>query len=100
MLDPMVKGVFGGEATQLSLAAAFPRMVELERDHGGLFRAMIALGREKRRKGRRTDAGPTGVLHSFDGGMAVLVDALAAALEADADARSCAAPTCRRSGAQ
>lgn len=86
MLDPMVKGVFGGEAKQLSLAAAFPRMVELERDHGGLFRAMIALGREKRRRGRRTDAGPTGVLHSFDGGMAVLVDALAAALEADIDA--------------
>jgi oxygen-dependent protoporphyrinogen oxidase len=81
----MVKGVFGGEATQLSLAAAFPRMVELERDHGGLFRAMIALGRAKRRRGRRTDAGPTGVLHSFDDGMAVLVDALAAALEADPD---------------
>lgn len=85
MLDPMVKGVFGGEAKQLSLAAAFPRMVELERDHGGLFRAMIALGRAKRRRGRRTDAGPTGVLHSFDDGMAVLVDALAAALEADPD---------------
>lgn len=83
MLDPMVKGVFGGEAKRLSLAAAFPRMVELERDHGGLFRAMIALGREKRRRGRRTDAGPTGVLHSFDGGMAVLVDALAAELDAD-----------------
>jgi oxygen-dependent protoporphyrinogen oxidase len=86
MLDPMVKGVFGGESKQLSLAAAFPRMVELERNHGGLFRAMIALGREKRRKGRRTDAGPTGVLHSFDGGMAVLVDGLARALEDDAQA--------------
>jgi oxygen-dependent protoporphyrinogen oxidase len=83
MLDPMVKGVFGGEAKRLSLAAAFPRMIELERDHGGLFRAMIALAREKRRRGRRTDAGPTGVLHSFDGGMAVLVDALAAELDAD-----------------
>jgi protoporphyrinogen/coproporphyrinogen III oxidase len=83
MLDPMVKGVFGGEAKRLSLAAAFPRMVELERDHGGLFRAMIALGREKRRRGRSTDAGPTGVLHSFDGGMAVLVDALATELDAD-----------------
>lgn len=86
MLDPMVKGVFGGESKQLSLAAAFPRMVELERDHGGLFRAMIAMGREKRRKGRRTDAGPTGVLHSFDGGMAVLVDGLARALDEDAQA--------------
>ncbi len=86
MLDPMVKGVFGGEARQLSLAAAFPRMVELERDHGGLFRAMIALGREKRRRGRRTDAGPTGVLHSFGPGMGALVDALSAELDRDPQA--------------
>jgi len=75
MLDPMVKGVFGGEAKELSLAAAFPRMVELERDHGGLFRAMIALSRKRR--GNKTDAGPSGQLTSFTGGMADLVEALA-----------------------
>ena len=33
----MVKGVFGGESKQLSLAAAFPRMVELERDPRRVF---------------------------------------------------------------
>ncbi len=79
MLDPMVKGVFGGEAKELSLAAAFPRMVELERDHGGLFRAMIALARKRR--GKKTDAGPSGKLTSFTGGMADLVGALAATIE-------------------
>lgn len=79
MLDPMVKGVFGGEAKELSLAAAFPRMVELERDHGGLFRAMIALARKRR--GKKTDAGPSGKLTSFTGGMADLVDALAGVIE-------------------
>jgi len=80
MLDPMVKGIFGGDARQLSLAAAFPRMVELERDHGGLFRAMIALARKRKRK---TDAGPSGVLHSFTGGMQDLVTAAVKTLQAD-----------------
>ncbi len=80
MLDPMVKGIFGGDARQLSLAAAFPRMVELEQQYGGLFRAMIALARKRKNK---TDAGPSGVLTSFTGGMQTLVSAAAARLEQD-----------------
>jgi oxygen-dependent protoporphyrinogen oxidase len=80
MLDPMVKGVFGGDARELSLAAAFPRMLELERDYGGLFKALFRL---KRQKGGKADAGPSGVLHSFRGGMTVLPEALADALDAD-----------------
>jgi len=79
-LDPMVKGVFGGDARRISLAAAFPRMVELERDHGGLFKALAAISKQKK---KAADAGPSGVLHSFQGGMADLIDALAAALRAD-----------------
>ncbi|MEN8006478.1 MAG: protoporphyrinogen oxidase [Candidatus Krumholzibacteriota bacterium] len=87
MLDPMVKGVFGGEAKKLSLAAAFPRMVELEKDYGGLFKAMMKLARDKKKQGKsKTDAGPSGVLHSFTGGMASLIDALAADLDADSQA--------------
>jgi oxygen-dependent protoporphyrinogen oxidase len=84
MLDPMVKGVFGGNSRRLSLAAAFPRMVELERDHGGLFKAMAALAKKRKREGKSgTDAGPSGVLTSFNGGMGQLIDALTAALDAD-----------------
>lgn len=82
MLDPMVKGIFGGESKQLSLAAAFPRMVELEKNYGGLFKAMFKLAREKKKQGRaKTDAGPTGTLHSFDGGMGQLIDAVAQELQ-------------------
>jgi len=83
MLDPMVRGITGGECRRVSLAAAFPRMVELERDHGGLFRALVALGRARRREGRarRQDTGgPTGVLTSFTGGMETFPHALAAGL--------------------
>jgi len=84
MIDPMVKGIFGGEAGKLSLAAAFPRMIELEKDYGGLFKAMFKLMRKRKKEGKSgTDAGPSGVLHSFQGGMAALIDALAATLDAD-----------------
>jgi protoporphyrinogen/coproporphyrinogen III oxidase len=84
MLDPMVKGIFGGEAHKLSLAAAFPRMVELEKNYGGLFKAMFSIIREKKKKGKaKVDAGPTGTLHSFDGGMGALIEAVAAELVRD-----------------
>ncbi len=79
-LDPMVKGIFGGDARQLSLAAAFPRMVELERDHGGLFKAMATLSRQRK---KTAEAGPGGVLHSFTGGMADLITGLTTTLQKD-----------------
>ncbi len=83
MLDPMVKGIFGGDARRLSLAAAFPRMIELERDHGSLFRALAAISKQRK---KAADAGPSGTLHSFRGGMAALPAALTQALRTDARA--------------
>lgn len=83
LLDPMVKGIFGGDARRLSLAACFPKMVDMEREHGGLLKAMIKLGAAKRREAREAGggpAGPGGVLHSFQDGMAALPAALAASL--------------------
>ncbi len=87
MLDPMVRGITGGECRRVSLAAAFPRMVELEKDHGGLFRAMIALARRRRREGQTNrqgeTGGPTGVLTSFRDGIDALPRALASGLRGD-----------------
>jgi protoporphyrinogen/coproporphyrinogen III oxidase len=87
LLDPMVKGIFGGDSRQLSLEACFPKMVTMEQEHGGLFRAMIATSRARKRAARRGEqaapggpAGPAGVLHSFRDGMAALPDALVAEL--------------------
>ena len=71
MLDPMVKGVFGGESRQLSLAAAFPRMVDLEKDYGGLFKAMMKLARQKKEgrqeQDRRRPFGSFAFLHRRNG---------------------------------
>ena len=48
LVAPMVLGVFAGDARRLSVAAAFPRLKELEAEHGSLVRGMIASGRRAR----------------------------------------------------
>lgn len=74
LVDPMVSGIFAGDASALSLRACFPRMWQLEEDHGGLFRALLAT-RRSRRRGDPVGA-PSGRLTSFTGGMADLTDTL------------------------
>ena len=44
--DAMVSGVYAGDARRLSLRAAFPKMWQMEHDHGSLFRAMLAKKKE------------------------------------------------------
>ncbi|MEN3338311.1 MAG: protoporphyrinogen/coproporphyrinogen oxidase [Acidobacteriota bacterium] len=74
LVDPMVSGIFAGDPGALSLRGCFPRMWELEQDHGSLFRALLAT---RRARGRDDAVGaPAGRLTSFDGGMAVLTDTL------------------------
>ena len=77
LLDPMVSGIFAGNIRELSLAATFPKMVELERCYGGLFRALL----KRRGENKNGPAGPAGRLHTFRKGMGELTDALAARLE-------------------
>ncbi len=68
LVSPMALGIFAGDARRLSLAAAFPRMEALEREHGSLIRGLIA------RRGKTS----TGQLTSFRGGMQSLPQALVA----------------------
>ncbi|MCK6522320.1 protoporphyrinogen oxidase [Myxococcota bacterium] len=71
MIAPMVTGIFAADPERLSLAAAFPRMAELEREHRSLFLAMLRL---------RRGGAPAGHLVTFDGGAGSLPEALAASL--------------------
>lgn len=77
LIDPMVSGIFAGNAHELSLRACLAKMAEMEEQYGGLFKAMVAKMRERRSK---VDVGPTGTLTSFVGGTQDLIDALAADL--------------------
>ena len=78
LVDPMVSGIFAGDADALSLQACFPRMWQLEEEHGGLVRALLAT-RRARQSGAPVGA-PSGRLTSFEGGMADLTDSLTRAL--------------------
>lgn len=71
MVGPMVAGIYAADPDKVSLEAAFPRMVELERDHGSLIRAMIRLGR---------GGAPSGHLCTLHGGAGALTSRLAAGL--------------------
>jgi oxygen-dependent protoporphyrinogen oxidase len=78
LVDAMVTGVFAGSSRQLSLAATFPRMAEMEAAHGSLTRALVARMRAARRDGRTSSgpAGPAGTLTSFRDGMVELPRAI------------------------
>ena len=74
-LDAMTAGIYGTIPAKVSVNAAFPLVVSLEREHGGLFRGMLAR--------RKQSAGPGGVLMSFQGGVGTLIDHLRRSIEAD-----------------
>jgi protoporphyrinogen/coproporphyrinogen III oxidase len=85
LIAPMVSGIFAGDPETMSLKSCFPRIQELEREHGGLLKAMIKLAGKKRaeRKAGKvvaSAAGPGGVLTSFYGGIQELTDGTAQAL--------------------
>lgn len=85
LLDPMVSGVFAGDTKQLSLKAVFPKMVEMESEFGGLFKAMIAKRKDAKKNGSKAGgpAGPSGVLHTFKYGMGELTTTLADKMNAE-----------------
>lgn len=80
LIDPMVSGIYGGDARKLSLKACFPRMFEMEQMYGGLIKAMLKKKKESRGKSGGP-AGPGGRLTSFEGGLYTLIEKLHVALE-------------------
>lgn len=85
LIAPMVSGIFAGDPETMSLVSCFPRIAELEREYGGLVRAMIMLAKKKKKdiaagKVVSSAAGPGGVLTSFREGIQYLSDTLAASL--------------------
>ncbi|HIJ96517.1 MAG TPA: protoporphyrinogen oxidase [Desulfuromonadales bacterium] len=85
LIAPMVSGIFAGDPETMSLESCFPRIAELEREYGGLIRAMIMLAKKKKRdqaagKVVSSAAGPGGILTSFREGIQYLPDALSSSL--------------------
>ncbi len=85
LVGPMVSGVFGGDARRLSLEHCFPRMAEMERVHGGLFRALLA---KRKTNPKVSPEGPSGTLTTLEGGIGQLPEIAANALGASFAPRS------------
>ena len=74
-VNPFVGGVFAGKPEALSLSAAFPRLHELERQHGSVIRGYLLEARVRRRD--REKSKRTAPMFAFTDGMQTLPDALA-----------------------
>ena len=50
LADPLLSGIYGGDATQLSARTVLPKLVEMETKYGSLTRGMLAAHRQMRAK--------------------------------------------------
>jgi protoporphyrinogen/coproporphyrinogen III oxidase len=74
-LDAMTAGIYATTPDRVSVNAAFPLVVRLEQEHGGLFKGMLAR--------RKKQAGPGGILMSFKGGVRSFVEHLQRKISAE-----------------
>ena len=85
LADPLLSGIYGGDAAQLSAAAVLPRLVEMEAKHGSLTRGMLAGMRERRNAAElagETLPPPKPLFTTLRFGLQQMIDALTARLDA------------------
>ena len=84
LAEPLLSGIYAGDADQLSLHATFPRLRQTERQHGGMIRGALA---GRRRETPAASNAPTwSTFISLEGGLADIIAGIQTAL-AGADIR-------------
>lgn len=75
-IDPFVAGIYAGDPHKLSVRHAFPKLLETEQKYGSLIKGQFFGAQDRKKSGEisRRNAG----MFSFDEGLQVLMDALAA----------------------
>jgi oxygen-dependent protoporphyrinogen oxidase len=81
LADPLLSGVYGGDAGKLSARAVLPRFVEMEERYGSLSRAMLAAHRKMAAISKDQPARP--LFSSLKDGMQQMVDAIRERLQPD-----------------
>jgi oxygen-dependent protoporphyrinogen oxidase len=85
LISAFVSGIYAGDTTKLSAEAVFPKLVEMEREHGGLARGAVAALRARRREVAAAAPEPkprrrSMTIMSFASGLARLPERLGEAL--------------------
>jgi oxygen-dependent protoporphyrinogen oxidase len=86
LADPLLSGIYGGDAAQLSAQTVLPRLVEMERKYGSLTRGMLAAHRQMAANARNSSktqkrGAPPAIFTALRGGMQQMVDAITARLD-------------------
>jgi oxygen-dependent protoporphyrinogen oxidase len=79
LAGPLLSGIYGGEANQLSARAVLPKLVEMEAKYGSLTRAMLAT-----MKTRAVGSASRATFTTLRGGLQKMIDALASRLKPEA----------------
>jgi oxygen-dependent protoporphyrinogen oxidase len=82
LADPLLAGVYGGQARDLSVQAILPRMAKIEAERGSLIRGMMAA--RKKATGQRP-----AIFTSLKDGMQQLVDGVITRLPAQSIKKKC-----------
>ena len=80
LADPLLSGIYGGEASQLSVRAVLPRFADMESKHGSLGRAML---KARKKMGAAANVPARPLFTSLKDGMQQMIDALVARLDAN-----------------
>jgi oxygen-dependent protoporphyrinogen oxidase len=83
LADPLLAGIYGGDAARLSARAVLPRLVEMEVRYGSLTRGMLAAHRQMRAGAHPSGQPKRALFTALRGGMQQLVDAITARLSND-----------------
>ena len=79
LADPLLSGVYGGDANKLSARAVLPRFVEMEEKYGSLSKAMLAAHRKMKASAGKQPPRP--LFSSLKDGMQQMLDAIVARLD-------------------
>jgi len=82
LADPLLSGVYGGDANKLSARAVLPRFVEMEEKYGSLSKAMLAVHNKMRATADKQPPRP--LFSSLKDGMQQMVDAIVTRLDPSA----------------
>ncbi|MDE0146510.1 MAG: protoporphyrinogen oxidase [Nitrospira sp.] len=74
LIEPLVAGIYAGDANELSADATFPHLVELERKYGSLIKG--ALATQQSRSSHQPGAKPRTLFTTLRGGLGDLITSL------------------------
>ena len=74
LVEPLVAGIYAGDANELSVDATFPQLVELERKHGSLIKGALTM--QRARSSHTPDAPARTLFTTLEGGLGDLIASL------------------------